>query len=76
MVLPADLEYSHTLFPAFSAEEIEILKRERPVTLHAASQIQGLTPHTLVYLYNYVTRKQGRRSSSSASSSASASASA
>jgi tRNA uridine 5-carboxymethylaminomethyl modification enzyme len=75
VVLPADLEYSHTLFPAFSAEEIEILKRERPVTLHAASQIQGLTPHTLVYLYNFVTRKQGRRSNAnSASASASASA--
>jgi tRNA uridine 5-carboxymethylaminomethyl modification enzyme len=76
VVLPADLEYSHALFPAFSAEEIEILKRERPVTLHAASQIQGLTPHTLVYLYNFVTRKQGRRSNAnSASASASASTS-
>jgi len=58
VALPADMEYSHAAFPAFSAEEIEILRRERPATLHAASQIQGLTPHTLVYLYNHVTRKR------------------
>ena len=64
VVLPVDLEYSHAVFPAFSAEEIEILRRERPVTLHAASQIQGLTPHTLVYLYNFVTRGRGRGNSS------------
>lgn len=65
VVLPVDIEYSHAVFPAFSAEEIEVLSRERPATLHAASQIQGLTPHTLVYLYNYVTRKQGRRANDS-----------
>lgn len=66
VLLPADIEYSHAVFPAFSAEEIEILRRERPVTLHAASQIQGLTPHTLVYLYNYVTRSRGRKRASEA----------
>ena len=63
LLLPADIDYSHASFPAFSAEEIEVLRRDRPATLHEASQIQGLTPHTLVYLYNYVTRGRGRKSS-------------
>ena len=45
-------------FTSFSAEEIEILNRHRPDTIHAASQLQGITPHTIIYLYNFLTRKK------------------
>jgi len=56
LVLPPDLEYSKDAFPSFSAEELEKLRTARPATLHAASQIQGVTPHALIYLHTYVTR--------------------
>jgi tRNA uridine 5-carboxymethylaminomethyl modification enzyme len=56
MLLPTDLEYSAQLFPSFSAEELESLNKHRPLTLHAASQLQGLTPHALIYLHSYVSR--------------------
>jgi len=56
-LLPVDIEYTHEKFPSFSHEELERLRRERPVNLHAASLMEGLTPHTLVYLHNFVTRK-------------------
>jgi tRNA uridine 5-carboxymethylaminomethyl modification enzyme len=54
--LPADIVYSHEYFPAFSSEELEKLRTHRPATLHMASQIQGVTPHALIYLANYITR--------------------
>lgn len=56
MLLPTDLEYTAQLFPSFSAEELESLNKHRPLTLHAASQLQGLTPHALIYLHSYVSR--------------------
>jgi tRNA uridine 5-carboxymethylaminomethyl modification enzyme len=56
MIIPPDIVFTHDNFPAFSAEELEKLRASRPATLHEASQLQGLTPHTLVYLYNYVSR--------------------
>ena len=59
-MLPPDLEYTREKFPSFSAEELEHLEREKPISLHAASQIQGLTPHALIYLHNYVTRRTKR----------------
>jgi tRNA uridine 5-carboxymethylaminomethyl modification enzyme len=59
--IPPNIEYNHLNFPSFSAEELEHLERERPITLHAASQISGLTPHALIYLHNYVTRGKGMR---------------
>jgi len=54
--LPTDIVYSHDNFPAFSSEELEKLRTHRPATLHMASQIQGVTPHALIYLANYITR--------------------
>ncbi len=60
--LPVDIEYTHEEFPSFSHEELERLRRERPVNLHAASLMEGLTPHTLVYLHNFVTRKNKNKS--------------
>lgn len=56
MPIPSDLDYSQATFPAFSAEELEKLRKHRPATLHAASQIQGITPHTVVYLYNHISK--------------------
>lgn len=55
---PVDLIYSPETFPAFSSEELEMLNKYRPQTLHEASQLQGLTPHSLVYLYSYITRRK------------------
>ena len=55
--IPADIEYTHDLLPSMSSEELEKLNTVRPETFAAASQMQGITPHSLVYLYNHVTRK-------------------
>lgn len=56
VVIPLDVQYSHEVFPSMSSEEIEQLTRHKPRTMHEASQLQGLTPHALVYLHNYITR--------------------
>eukprot|EP00816_Leptocylindrus_hargravesii_P010099 CAMPEP_0196816558 /NCGR_PEP_ID=MMETSP1362-20130617/56036_1 /TAXON_ID=163516 /ORGANISM="Leptocylindrus danicus, Strain CCMP1856" /LENGTH=756 /DNA_ID=CAMNT_0042193949 /DNA_START=79 /DNA_END=2349 /DNA_ORIENTATION=- len=55
--IPGDLVYDHDVFPTFSSEEIEKLKRIRPATFADASNISGLTPQSLVYLYNYVSKR-------------------
>lgn len=59
--IPMDIEYTRANFPSLSAEEIQKLAQHRPATFHAASQISGVTPHSLVYLFNYVTKaKRGK----------------
>lgn len=55
--IPADIEYTHDRLPSMSSEELEKLNTIRPETFAAASQMQGITPHSLVYLYNHVTRR-------------------
>ena len=56
MILPTDIQYTKDAFPSFSAEELERLSKSKPLTLHAASQLQGITPHTLIYLHTYISR--------------------
>lgn len=53
--IPESIEYTRDNFP-FAAEELEKLRKFRPETLHAASQIQGITPHALIYLQTYISR--------------------
>lgn len=59
--LPADLVYSRENFPSFSSEELEQLSKHRPETLHAASLIQGVTPHTVIYLQNHIMKRRHRK---------------
>lgn len=56
--LPINIDYSRVNFPSLSSEELEQLNKYRPATLHAASQIQGVTPHALVYLQNYMIKRR------------------
>ena len=67
MRIPPDLVYEHKSFPTFSKEELEKLSSARPTTFAEASQISGVTPQSLVYLYHHVTgrnrKRDGRRDS-------------
>lgn len=59
--IPADIIYSREFLPTFSAEELEKLQRIRPNTFSDAAAISGITPHSLVYLYHYVTGRSKKR---------------
>ena len=61
--IPPNIVYDHARMPTFSREEIEKLDRFRPNTFAEASQISGLTPQSLVYLYHHVMKlnKETRR---------------
>ena len=61
MRIPPDLVYEHGNFPTFSKEELEKLQRLRPTTFAEASNISGVTPQSLVYLYHYVTGRNRKR---------------
>eukprot|EP00299_Pterocystis_sp_00344_P019563 c9689_g1_i1.p1 GENE.c9689_g1_i1~~c9689_g1_i1.p1 ORF type:complete len:644 (-),score=125.62 c9689_g1_i1:16-1926(-) len=54
LTLPADLDYSS--FPFLSAEEKEKLIKFQPLSIGAASRIEGITPSSLVYLLKHVQR--------------------
>ena len=54
--IPPTIIYDHAIMPTFSKEEIEKLNRFRPSTFAEASQISGLTPQSIVYLYHHVMR--------------------
>ena len=55
--IPSSLAYDRATLPSLKAEELEKLARARPATFGEASAIAGITPASLVYLYNHVTRR-------------------
>lgn len=59
--IPPDIEYSIDTLPTLKAEEIEKLNNVRPSTFAEASQISGLRPQSLVYVYHYVKRRNQQR---------------
>ena len=59
--IPPDIVYSLDTLPTLKKEEIEKLNRARPKTFAEASQISGLTPQSLVYVYHYVKRRNQQR---------------
>jgi len=70
MRIPPDVVYEHENFPTFSKEELEKLAAVRPDTFADASQISGVTPQSLVYLYHHVTRRNQKRDKKRAASAA------
>ena len=67
--IPPDLDYSAANLPALSAEEREKLGAARPRTFAEAARISGVTPASLVYLYNHVANGSKRPSAVAAEAS-------
>lgn len=59
--LPADMEYTREMFPALSAEVLEKLRKHRPRTIDEAAQMQGVTPESVLQLFNHMTKRRRKR---------------
>jgi tRNA uridine 5-carboxymethylaminomethyl modification enzyme len=65
--IPGDFVYNRLNLPTLSLEELEKLNNARPNTFAEASQISGITPQALVYLYHHVQRRNRNRDKSTTS---------
>ena len=59
--IPTDLVYDQSIFPTLSTEEIEKLSHLRPSTFAEASAISGVTPQSLIYLYQHIQKRARQR---------------
>jgi tRNA uridine 5-carboxymethylaminomethyl modification enzyme len=59
--IPTDLVYDQSIFPTLSTEEIEKLSQLRPSTFAEASAISGVTPQSLIYLYQHIQKRARQR---------------
>jgi tRNA uridine 5-carboxymethylaminomethyl modification enzyme len=59
--IPPDVIYDLDHLPTLNLEELEKLNIVRPNTFAEASQISGVTPQSLVYLYHHVQRRNRQR---------------
>ncbi len=61
VLIPLDIIYSRENMPTLKAEELLLLEKLRPKSFAEASNIQGMTPQGLVYLYHYVLKMGKQR---------------